>query len=164
LHAIIFRLIAQDSNEENYETLWELYQKESLHEQKLRLLLGMSQFNSKKLITLTLERSLGNLIRSQDTPLVLMSIGASSKIGRDLTWAFIKENWEELDRRYGDGGFSIVRIISLTSTFTSTDKYNEVKDFFVKNPAPSAERAIQQSLERISNNAKWLDINHSNIF
>lgn len=38
-------------------------------------------------------------VRSQDTVFVIISVGAS-KIGRDLAWQFIQDNWSKLFNQY----------------------------------------------------------------
>ena len=64
---------------------------------------------------------------------------------------------EELHRRYGDGGFAIMRLVAMTGNFISSRKADDVKAFFENNPTPSATRTIKQSIERINLNAAWLD-------
>ena len=62
------------------------------------------------------------------------------------------------DGRYGQGGFIIARIVSITTEdFTTLDKARDVESFFEAHPAPAAERTIRQSLERIRSNALWLE-------
>ena len=43
------------------------------------------------------------------------------------------------------------------------ERHDEVERFFADHPTPSAARTIQQSLERIRLNAKWLEINREPI-
>ena len=91
-------------------------------------------------------------------------VSTANNIGaRDLTWEFVKNNWNEFDRRYGKGGFAIMNLVTITGLFTEIEKVEEVQSFFQTNPAPSAERTIQQSLERIQLNSKWLDQNRDNL-
>jgi len=88
---------------------------------------------------------------------------AGNPFGRNLAWEFLKTNWTEFDRRYGRGGFAIMRLVSITGGFTEIGKVKEVEDFFKQNPAQSAQRTIQQSLERIRLNAAWLENNRENL-
>jgi aminopeptidase N len=118
----------------------------------------MTRFQEPDILKDLLKRALGDEVRSQDTMIVLVQT-SMNHIGRDLAWDFIKENWSELDRRYGKGGFAIMRIVGITGGFTTMERHDEVANFFVKNPAPSAARTIQQSLERIRLNVKWLERN-----
>ena len=84
---------------------------------------------------------------------------ANNPEGRDLAWEFIKDRWDELDRRYGKGGFAIMRIVGAAAGFASLEREAEVRQFFETHPAPSATRTVQQTLESIRLNAKWLDLN-----
>ena len=118
----------------------------------------MTRFSYRK----TLERSLSDDVRSQDTPLVIISV-AANRFGRDLTWDFVKENWSEFDRRYGKGGFMIMRLVSITEDFTTLERANEVEAFFEANPVAGAQRTVQQSLESIRLNARWLELNADQI-
>ena len=77
----------------------------------------------------------------------------------DLAWDFVKENWAEFDRRYGKGGFMIMRLVSITETFTTLERADEVESFFEANPVAGAQRTVQQALESIRLNARWLELN-----
>jgi puromycin-sensitive aminopeptidase len=81
---------------------------------------------------------------------------AANRFGRDLAWDFLQENWDELDRRYSKGGFAIGRLVGIADAFTTQERADEVEAFFQANPAPAAKRRIDQSLERIRLNARWL--------
>ena len=107
---------------------------------------------------MTLERSISDDIRVQDSVRIIVSVSSSRK-GRSLAWDFIRENWIEIDRRYGDGGFALMRLVSLVSGFSSTERIHEIETFFSKHSAPAAERTIEQAKERIRLNSAWLDLN-----
>jgi puromycin-sensitive aminopeptidase len=162
LRAVVFGLTAQSGDRETYDTLWRLEKQATLAEEKMRILGALTRFQDQTLLLDLLRRSLGNEVRAQDTPLVIVQT-AMNKVGRDLTWQFIQENWEELDRRYGKGGFAIMRLVSVTGAFTTMERHDEVRDFFEAHPAPSAARTIQQSLERIRLNVRWLELNRDPI-
>ena len=130
----------------------------TLSEEKMRLLGALTRFEDEALLAETLERSLTDEVRIQDAVLVIVSLAGNLK-GRDLAWEFIKSNWGELDRRYGAGGFAIARLVSVGGGFTTAARRDDVRDFFESNPAPSAARAVRQTLERIELNARWLELN-----
>ena len=56
-----------------------------------------------------------------------------------------------------------MRLVSITGGFTELEKVQEVEAFFKENPAQSAQRTIQQSLERIKLNAAWLENNRGDL-
>ena len=120
--------------------------------------MSLSRFQQPDLLTAALEDSLSSKVRSQDTVTLVASI-AANPMGRDLAWDFVKSNWTEFDRRYGGGGFGLMRLVSICSHFSSQVKADEVDSFFAEHPAPAAERTIRQALERVKLNIKWLEIN-----
>ncbi|MEE8518852.1 MAG: M1 family metallopeptidase [Dehalococcoidia bacterium] len=162
LRAVVLGLTAQEGDRQTYDTLWEMEKAAVLAEEKVRILGAMTRFQEPEILKDLLKRSLGDEVRSQDTMIVLVQTAMNQK-GRDLAWDFIRDNWGELDRRYGQGGFAIMRIVSVTGGFTTMRRHDEVADFFEKNPAPSAARTIQQSLERIRLNVRWLEKNQATI-
>ena len=83
--------------------------------------------------------------------------------GRQLAWQFVQDNWDEFDRRYGDGGFGLMRLVSVCGNFVDAAKIDEVEAFFANHPAPAGERTIRQSLEKIRLNSKWLELNRAEL-
>ena len=162
LRGLVYGLAAQQGDEATYETLWRLEKSADLHEERMRLLGSLTRFESAELLQDVLQRSMSPDVRSQDTVLLVVAL-AGNRNGRELAWEFVKENWEEFDRRYGRGGFAIMRLVSITGAFTTLDRAREVEEFFNSHPAPSAERTIQQSLERIRLNDRWLERNRQDV-
>ncbi|MBI4177350.1 MAG: M1 family metallopeptidase [Candidatus Aenigmarchaeota archaeon] len=163
LRGVVFGLVAHGGDRADYDKLWEMEGKAVLHEEKLRLLGALGHFRQVEFLEETLKNSLDvDKVRSQDTVFLIGQV-FSSKQGRDLCWNFIKSNWPELYRRYGDGGFAITRLVALTGSFTRKEMADDVEKFFKTHPAPSATRTVQQSLERIKLNEKWLEKNRSSV-
>ncbi len=158
LRGIVFSLAAQAGDRATYDQLWELEERTRLQEEKIRLLLAMSRFQDVGLLNDTLESSLSSRVRSQDTITVVASVAANPK-GRQPAWDFVKNNWAEFDRRYGGGGFGLMRLVSICNSFTTDEQRADVENFFAENPAPAAERTIRQALERMRLNIRWLEQN-----
>ena len=158
LRGIVFSLAAQAGDRTTYDQLWELEERTSMQEEKVRLLLAMSRFQDVGLLNETLASSLGQRVRSQDTITVVAGV-AANPIGREPAWEFVKSNWAEFDRRYGGGGFGLMRLVSIVNSFTTEERMADVEKFFTDNPAPAAERTIRQALERMRLNIRWLEQN-----
>lgn len=158
LRGVVLALTALNGDRAVYDALWGLEKEAVMAEEKVRILSALTRFEEPSLLEDLLARSLGDEVRSQDTMIVIVQT-AGNKIGRDITWQFMKDNWAELDRRYGKGGFAIMRIVGITGGFTSMERHDEVVQFFEEHPTPSAARTIQQSLERIRLNVRWLERN-----
>ena len=128
----------------------------------MRLLLSMARFQNKDILKKTLDLSLSSEVRSQDTVILVSSVAGNTD-GRDLAWNYIKDNWAEFDKRYGAGGFAMMRLVSITGGFATLEARRDVEEFFQRNPVPSATRTIQQSLERIDLNVRWLERNRDDL-
>jgi len=162
LRGVVFSLAGQTGDRSTYDQLWELEKQATLQEEKIRLLMALTRFSQPDLLRESLHRALSSDVRSQDTISVIAGV-ASNLRGRELAWDFVKSNWPEFDRRYGGGGFGLMRLVSICSSFTDEDKLRDVESFFQEHQAPAAERTIRQSLERIRLNIKWLERNHSEL-
>jgi puromycin-sensitive aminopeptidase len=152
--------VGQEGDENTYEMLWDHYKRAELAEEKLRFLRSLTRFKQPELLQRTLETALGPDVRLQDSVGVIGGV-AGNRIGRPMAWKFLQDNWDEIDRRYGSGGFGIMSLVGLTGGFTTLDRAAEVEAFFAEHPAPSAARTVQQSLERIRLSAAWLDKNRA---
>ena len=158
LRGVVFSLAAQVGDRATYDQLWDLEERTSLQEEKIRLLLAMSRFQDVGLLNETLERALSPRVRSQDTITVVGGVAANFR-GREAAWEFVKDNWSEFDRRYGGGGFGLMRLVSICSSFTTEERRADVENFFAEHSAPAAERTIRQALERVRLNIRWLEQN-----
>ena len=157
IRRVVLSLTAKRGDRGKYDAIWDLQKKATLEEEKMRLLSALTGFETPDLLQETLERSLKpEDVRTHDTIRVVSGV-AVNRYGRDMAWEFLKENWPEFDRRYGEGGFALMSVVSFTARFTTQDKMEDVERFFKDNPAPAAERTIRQSLERIRLNIAWLE-------
>ena len=154
----MYSLVAQSGDKTTYDALWTLERNSELQEEKIRLLISLARFSDVDLLKDLLARSLSDDVRSQDT-ITLVSAVAANIRGRNIAWEFVKDNWTEFDKRYGGGGFGLMRLVAITGSFTSEEKATEIEDFFTEHPTPAAERTIRQSLERIRINTAWLGKN-----
>ena len=162
LRGVVFSLVAQQGDRALYDRIWELERAAELHEEKIRLLMSLARFQQPELLRETLDRALTDDVRLQDTIFVVAAVAANHR-GRNLAWDFLKEKWDEFDRRYGSGGFGLMRLVAITNAFTSTAMRDDVAAFFAEHPTPAAERTIRQALERIALNAAWLERNREEL-
>ena len=158
IRGVIFKLAAISGNQSEYDTMWNLQTQTTLEEEKIRLLTALTYYHQPNLLQETLRRSLSPEVRTHNTITLVVGV-AANPYGRDLAWEFMKSNWQEFQNRYGDGGFALMRLVSLTSSFSTPERLGDVKTFFESNPTPAAERTIQQSLEQIMLNIAWLEQN-----
>ncbi len=162
VRGVVFNLAAQQGDEATYGAIWDLYDRSPLEEEKMRLLMALGSFRDSGLLSETLERSLSDRVRYHDTIQVVSGV-AANRLGRDMAWDFVKDNWEEFSRRYSDGLFALSRLVAITARFTTQERLDDVEGFFDEHPTPAADRAISQSLETVRLNVAWLAHNREDL-
>jgi aminopeptidase N len=106
-------------------------------------------FRDPALVQRTLNFAISPAVRTQDTGNLIAGLLGQSH-ARDAAWAFVQEKWPILTQKLGTFQ-GIPDIIRALGSFSSTEAAAQVKQFFAKNPIPSSERTLQQSIERIEN-------------
>ena len=162
LRRIIYVLAAKQGDQELYDIFWELHSKSNFQEEKVRLLSALTQFQDPGLIAKTLDMALTEKVRTHETiSVIVQSCGTHN--GRKLTWEFMKENWKELDRRYGEGGFGLMYMIQALSGFRNNAALKDIDEFFKSNCVPAAELTLLQTKETIKNNIDWIEYNKTDL-
>ncbi len=163
IRKVVLSLTAKEGDSDVYHAMWKLEQEATLEEEKVRLLGALSEFEEQNLLTTTLERSLDtDFVRTHNTIGIMARTAANPK-GKDLAWDFLKANWSEFDRRYGEGGFGLMTLVSIAGRFTTQEKLEDVEKFFTDTPVPAADRTIRQALEAIRLNVAWLEKNRRSL-
>ncbi|MBI1975329.1 MAG: M1 family metallopeptidase, partial [Parcubacteria group bacterium] len=158
IRSAVYALVAENGREATFNLLVDLYRRAELQEEKVRLLRALGQFRDHGLLQKALEFAFSDDVRSQDAFSLFVNVAKNPR-GRALAWEFMKSSWGLLRARYASGGLKLLSdfIEGGTERFTTEAKANEVEEFFIVNPAPNANRAIRQSVERIRMNAQWFE-------
>jgi len=157
---VVFRLVVRNGGEKEHDEIIEIFKSATQPEEVIRACRCIGCPNDPKLIKKALEYSLSDNVRSQD---YFYPIGAcaSTPQGREITWNFLKENWDQFVKK-GPGLLGRI-IVATTETFSSEDKAKEIEEFFKTHQGPSIERSIQQSLESIRSNERFLNRNRDDV-
>jgi aminopeptidase N len=118
-------------------------------EEYYRFFNALPWFSDPALVQRTLKYAISPAVRTQDTGTLLAGL-LTRPASREAAWAFIQAEWATLTQKLGTFQ-GIPTIIGALGSFCSTEAAAQVRQFFAKNPMPSAERTLQQSVERIEN-------------
>ncbi|XP_066249820.1 puromycin-sensitive aminopeptidase [Euwallacea similis] len=155
LRSACYKTVLRAGGDPEFFTLLRLYRSSDLHEEKDRISRSFGATTDEHLLTRVLEFAMSDEVRSQDRVFVIISVSLNSS-GRDLAWEFFKTNWSILKEQFS-GLFLLSRLVKfLTENFTSEERAAEIETFFQEHSAPGTERTVQQSLETVRLNAKWL--------
>ena len=105
-------------------------------------------------------------IRKQDGAMVIASV-ASNRIGRDLTWDWLRSNWDKISAYFDTAISSSVGhvIQSIASDFSSELKLKELSEFYETNKAGlgTARKATKIAIQWVRVNIKWMKNNYETI-
>lgn len=155
LRGAAYLLAAEHGEKAEHQRFIRLYREAELHEEKNRLGRALGHFRDPELIETTLQFALSKDVRLQDAIGIINAAWSSPK-GKILAWKFVREHWEILLKRYGEGGHLLPRLIQPAGSFHTEARAKEVERFFKAHKAPGAERTIRQVLERIYIHYDWL--------
>ena len=151
----VYSAVARNADEKTLETLLQLYRKADTQEERMRLANSMAAVPDTSMLKRVLDFAMSDEVRTQDAYIVVCNV-AANKHGRDLAWRFFQDNGAKFSSIYGSGS-PIARLVEcVTEYYASEEKALEVEAFFASNSFPGSERTLQQSLENIRLNARWL--------
>lgn len=115
LRSAVYAGCLYDADDAIVSKFIELHNKSDLQEEKIRLATALGTVRKEELIQRVLEFAISKDVRSQDSVTVICSIAGntSTKLSSDLTWEFVKKNWDVLYSRYSSG-FLITRLVKVT--------------------------------------------------
>jgi aminopeptidase N len=118
-----------------------------LPEEYSRFFSALPWFSDAALVQRTLAFAISPAVRTQDTGTLVAGLLARPA-SRETAWTFVQAEWPTLTQKLGTFQ-GIPTIIGALGNFCSTEAATQVRQFFAKNPVPSAERTLQQATERI---------------
>jgi aminopeptidase 2 len=160
---IIYATVVREGGLKEYNEIKALYQKETLHEEKDRLLGALCASRDEKILQQSLAFIRTDEVRLQDKVSAYALVLINPR-GRILGWKFIKKNWKKIVKEYGEGNHMLASIVSVLNRNTTDAMYDDIKMFFKKNPVSGAERTLLQTLERIDSNISWRARDEKKIF
>ena len=117
------------------------------------MLFALSFFRDPAIVARTLDLSLSASLRTQDTGGLLGAL-LERPWSREPAWTFIRAHWSELSERLGNFG-GMATIVNGLGSFCSSARASEVRQFFSDHPTPTANRTIEQAIERIQSCAAF---------
>ncbi|MFL6312139.1 MAG: M1 family metallopeptidase [Terriglobales bacterium] len=123
-------------------------------------LFALTSFRQAELAQKTLALIDQGKIRQQDYVRIFPALLAESP-AREIAWDYLKAHWDDLAEKVTSFGGS--GAVSALGGFCSIEKRDEIKQFFATHRAPGAERALQQSLERIATCVEFKQLQSGNM-
>ncbi|ESO85815.1 hypothetical protein LOTGIDRAFT_130453 [Lottia gigantea] len=159
LRTIVYRYgMAKVGTSDDWDQIWLKYKQETVPQERVKLLYALSQTKIVWLLTRYLEYANNeDKVRSQDFFTVVNYISRNS-IGKDITWNWVRENWQKLVDRFTLYSRSLGRLVpNIVSSFNSDFRLKEATFFKLYPDAGSGARGRKQALESIQVNVNWMN-------
>jgi len=156
----VYGLVAWTGNRKTYMALQKRYVKEELPEEKIKLLTSLGMFGDKRILKDSLNFSLSNHVRYQDSYLIPVYV-SSNPLGRDLIWNWTRKNWKALMQRFSGGTHMLGRYVDNLAVANDPKTMREVHSFFIdkKNLRPDIKSSIDETLEIMEINSRFVKRN-----
>ncbi|XP_074533475.1 aminopeptidase N-like [Halichoeres trimaculatus] len=167
LRSVVYCSAIAAGDEAEWDFAWTQYKKATLASEASKLMSALACSNNIQLLQRYLTYTLNPaMIRKQDATSVISSV-ASNRMGQDLAWDFVREQWEYMFTEYGVGSFSFASMISgVTARFSTPAELQQLEEFVNEHSAAgfgTATLSVKQALETTRANIKWVEQNKDRI-
>ncbi|KAK7152126.1 hypothetical protein R3I94_008458 [Phoxinus phoxinus] len=154
-------------DEDDWEFVWEEYQRTTVAAEKDKLRYALSCTKEIWLLNRYLEYTLDpSKIRKMDMVSTINYI-AKNVAGQPLAWDFVRGKWSYITQEYGAGIISLGSLLDgVTKRFSRDVELEELKQFQReqdKEDQGFAARALEQVIERTEANIIWVNENKQNV-
>jgi len=146
--------MANNGDENLHNEFFNKYLETQIPQEKIRFLYSLSDFKSSDLINKTLEISLTEKIKNQDAPYLIATTLRNYRHS-NIAWDFIEKNWKKINDIFPNN--TIPRMFGGIKSISDNDLANRVDLFFEKNPIPQGQKTIDQNIEKMKINLKFVE-------
>ena len=158
MRSSVFKIVLKNGGAREYHEVKTYFDQATDNAERKHVLGSLGHTGDKKLKESTLDWTISGEIKLQDFFYPMGAVRSSSREGRNIAWDFLKNNLKAIKAMIGNASSSLMDavIVSCAGGFCSVEKANEIEEFFTTNPMPKSSRKIQQTIENMRANAKFL--------
>ena len=143
----LIAILAHAGGEAEYSEFLQRFKSATTPQEEQRYLHSLAGFRHPDLIRQTLERTINGEVRSQDAPSLVASL-LTNVSARELAWAFVKEHWETMERRF-PSKYGLRRMCQGLSALATRDLEADVKEFVRLKRVDLGGKTLDQYLEQL---------------
>ncbi|QOJ35171.1 MAG: M1 family metallopeptidase [Nitrospira sp.] len=129
-----------------YDAFLARFHKASTPQEERRYLFSLAAFRVPELLERTLAKTLTEEIRTQDAPFLVSTLLHNVYI-REKAWAFVKANWDRMDRLFPKSGLR--RMCGGVVGLSTPELERDVKAFFRERKIDLGGKTLEQYLEQL---------------
>ena len=139
-------ILAHTGDATRYDEFHERFLTAATPQEERRYLFSLAAFQPKALLERTLARTISGDIRTQDAPFLVSAV-LGNVYGRELAWAFVKTNWEKMDKLFPKQGLR--RMCGGIISLARPELERDVRDFFATRKIDLGGKTLEQYLEHL---------------
>lgn len=139
-----------------YNFILNEYRTSKTSDERNTALRALGRARSPELIKRTLTLPLSEEVKGQDIYIPLGGL-RTHKEGLEALWKWVKDNWDELEKKLPPGLSMLGTVVSLcTAGFTHPDQSRDIQEFFGARKTKGFDQALAQSLDAIKAKSNWI--------
>ncbi|KAI9290812.1 hypothetical protein K502DRAFT_176194 [Neoconidiobolus thromboides FSU 785] len=156
LKPLLLKIAIRFGDEKEYQEIRTKFEIEKTMDQKLKALVALGSTSNKNLIQTSLNYSICNAVRPQDTLTLISALAINSK-AREDTWKFVKQNWNLFEARYKQNVSTLGNIIKSTAgLLTSKEELKDIEKFFEGRDISAYKMALNNTIEQVKINSTFV--------
>ena len=144
--AAMVHILAYCGDDDRYEEFLQAFRSATTPQEERRFLFALAFFRQSHLHERTLRATLSGDIRTQDGPFIIHAM-FFNVYAREQTWAFVKANWDALDRTFPRNGLR--RMCGGVAGLSTPDLERDVRQFFADRKVDLGGKTLAQYLEHL---------------
>ena len=154
LAASSIAIMANNGDKVLHKEFFNKYTNSQIPQEKIRFLYSLSEFKSSDLAEETLKMALSKKIKNQDAPYLIATTLRNYRHSL-IAWNFIEDNWKKINEIFPNN--TIPRMFGGIKSISDEGLAKRVSSFFEKNPIPQGQKTIDQNIEKMKINLKFVD-------
>ena len=139
-------ILAHTGDAARYEEFSQRFRSAATPQEERRYLYSLAGFQQPTLLDRTLASTISGAIRTQDAPFVMSAL-LGNVYGRERAWAFVKSNWETMDRLFPKQGLR--RMCGGIVGLATPELERDVREFFTSRKIDLGGKTLDQYLEQL---------------
>jgi puromycin-sensitive aminopeptidase len=142
----LIAILAYTGDEARYNDFFKRFRSAATPQEERRYLYALAGFRRRQLVDQTLAKTINGEIRTQDAPFLIRSL-LMSVHGREQAWAFVKANWDVMDRLFPKNGLR--RMCEGITGLATRELEGDVRRFFSERRIDLGGKTLAQYLEQL---------------
>ena len=163
LRAGVYAIVLQNGGEAEYDAILKEFRSAKTSDERNSALRAIGRAKQPELIKRTLTMPLSKEVKEQDIYLPIAGL-RTHKEGIVALWAWLKENWDTIEKKLPPGLSMLGSVVSLcTSSFTSSEQIKDIEHFFKQRSTKGFDQSLAQSFDAIRAKEGWLKRDSSDV-